>query len=368
MQGQVKTYRGTERSATNEFRRDAARMASRGLVPTSQTWAPGSYGAGSFILALLFCFLAIGFFVILYMLIVKPAGTLTVTYAVDLSASSGSEEKTCPQCAETVKRAALVCRFCGHAFPEIEQTAVSPVAAHETVQRSAAFDFGAWFGSMWPRRWFKVTVIAIPFVLFAQLKTFGAMQTNEATSTKPLAQVNAASSASGDAANRERCRVSRADQLANYRRLMQVGKQWDAAGTIRACASTLDDSELKKLLADAEIQSYKQTIGSAKASKEDRLEAMQSLVRDYPEAGKPYESKITPLGLQIAREEASAEATRRRHVGVHIGMSQAEVLQSNWGKPESVNRTITANGKHEQWVYAGGYLYFDDGVLTSIQN
>ena len=30
------------------------------------------------------------------------------------------EEKVCPQCAETVKAAALVCRFCGHKFAPSE--------------------------------------------------------------------------------------------------------------------------------------------------------------------------------------------------------------------------------------------------------
>jgi SOS-response transcriptional repressor LexA len=34
----------------------------------------------------------------------------------------------------------------------------------------------------------------------------------------------------------------------------------------------------------------------------------------------------------------------------------------------SVNRTTFARGVHEQWVYDGGYLYFEDGVLTTIQN
>lgn len=55
--------------------------------------------------------------------------------------------------------------------------------------------------------------------------------------------------------------------------------------------------------------------------------------------------------------------------GVSIGMTQAEVIASNWGRPESVNRTTTARGTHEQWVYGlSSYLYFEDGILTAIQN
>jgi hypothetical protein len=44
------------------------------------------------------------------------------------------------------------------------------------------------------------------------------------------------------------------------------------------------------------------------------------------------------------------------------------VKASCWGEPKTVNQTLTAHGKHEQWVYGSGqYLYLDDGVLTSIQ-
>jgi len=45
-----------------------------------------------------------------------------------------------------------------------------------------------------------------------------------------------------------------------------------------------------------------------------------------------------------------------------------QVLKSSWGKPKAVNRTTTTSGISEQWVYSGGYLYFRNGVLTTIQN
>jgi len=119
----VKTYKGNQQQATEAFQADAAKMAAQGYFPTAQTWAPGAYGCGSFLLALLLCFVLIGILIFVYMLIVKPAGTLSVTYelrAVQAQPQSvpaiAADEKTCPQCAERIKAAAKVCRFCGHKF------------------------------------------------------------------------------------------------------------------------------------------------------------------------------------------------------------------------------------------------------------
>lgn len=40
-----------------------------------------------------------------------------------------------------------------------------------------------------------------------------------------------------------------------------------------------------------------------------------------------------------------------------------------WGAPERINRTTNIYGVREQWCYgSGNYLYFDDGILTTIQN
>ena len=51
-----------------------------------------------------------------------------------------------------------------------------------------------------------------------------------------------------------------------------------------------------------------------------------------------------------------------------IGMTEAQVLASSWGKPTSVNTTITAYGNSEQWVYGYGmYVYFRNGKVSAIQ-
>jgi Uncharacterised protein family UPF0547 len=113
----IKTYRGSQDAATSLYRADSAKMAALGYSPTSQSWAPGQRSFGDFLGALLLCFILIGFLVFIYMLIVKPPGTLSVTYELRTS----DEEKTCPKCAEQIKAAALVCRFCRHEFVPVQQ-------------------------------------------------------------------------------------------------------------------------------------------------------------------------------------------------------------------------------------------------------
>jgi hypothetical protein len=76
----VRQYHGSAEKAGTIFKKDAIEMAGSGYYPTTQNFCPGSYGAVAFVIAVLLCFVFVGFLVFLYMLVVKPAGVLTVTY------------------------------------------------------------------------------------------------------------------------------------------------------------------------------------------------------------------------------------------------------------------------------------------------
>ena len=52
---------------------------------------------------------------------------------------------------------------------------------------------------------------------------------------------------------------------------------------------------------------------------------------------------------------------------VRIGWNKEKCLMS-WGKPKDINKSIGSWGVHEQWCYSSGYLYFENGKLTSIQD
>jgi hypothetical protein len=51
---------------------------------------------------------------------------------------------------------------------------------------------------------------------------------------------------------------------------------------------------------------------------------------------------------------------------IQIGMTSEQVAAA-WGRPSTVNETIRATSREEQWVYESTYLYFMNGTLTTIQ-
>jgi len=55
---------------------------------------------------------------------------------------------------------------------------------------------------------------------------------------------------------------------------------------------------------------------------------------------------------------------------VLVGMTST-MVEASWGEATDINRTITADQTREQWIYGSAgdrtYLYFDDGVLTTVQ-
>jgi hypothetical protein len=86
-----------------------------------------------------------------------------------------------------------------------------------------------------------------------------------------------------------------------------------------------------------------------------------------------------------AKEAAAFAAAAQLHrercehaLAVRIGMSANQVLASDWGNPSDRHSTTTANHRREQWVYRMGpechptggqsFLYFEDGILTAIQD
>jgi hypothetical protein len=91
---------------------------------------------------------------------------------------------------------------------------------------------------------------------------------------------------------------------------------------------------------------------------------------------RPGEECPQPSG----QTEQQLEQDRLGRPDPSIGMTASQVkCETNWGSPNRVNTTTTANGTTVQWIYTGelyrntfvppprGYLYFRDGVLYAIQ-
>lgn len=52
---------------------------------------------------------------------------------------------------------------------------------------------------------------------------------------------------------------------------------------------------------------------------------------------------------------------------INIGMTK-EMVRVAWGNPEDINTTTTSYGTSAQWCYSNSYVYFDEDIVTTIQN
>lgn len=167
-----------------------------------------------------------------------------------------------------------------------------------------------------------------------------------------------------------KCQSERAVSIERYQSLLKTDP-WQAATSIRRCADKLKDPELIGLVAAAERADLMKTLQNSKALPDVRLDALDRLVADGQPLSDEWRRLRADLVKKVAANEAKIEKarlTQKKKEGVRIGASMDDALQSSWGKPERVNRTVTAHGTREQWVYGGGnYLYFRNGVLESIQ-
>ncbi len=74
--------------------------------------------------------------------------------------------------------------------------------------------------------------------------------------------------------------------------------------------------------------------------------------------------------LESEKRKAQEKDTERSETKQtpRIGMTAEEVKKSTWGEPKKINKTTTMFGVSEQWVYSlDKYIYFDDGIVTAIQ-
>lgn len=104
-------------------------------------------------------------------------------------------------------------------------------------------------------------------------------------------------------------------------------------------------------------------------SPDERASKLEKINNDK-QATIDQEAKERTIEEARLRSENEKREALSKKPGARIGMSAKQVREStSWGEPEKINRTTSARGTHEQWVYGGGnYLYFRNGKLVTIQN
>ena len=235
--------------------------------------------------------------------------------------------------------------------------------------QSTAYRIGNFLGRL--PNWVKITAViaAVGWFLWPSGSSQVANDQRVATSAAASAKLAQEAAEREKVKVRSECQASLEKRRTEYNSLMKGAKFWEASLTLRSCAEALQAPDLMQLVKDAEIKSHLADLSDPAKSAGNRSLAFERLSADYPDVAAKNEQFAKRQIAAAERKEQEAERKQKRSQGVRIGMSKEDVLASSWGRPEKINTTTNVYGTREQWVYGGGnYLYFENGVLTSIQN
>ena len=217
--------------------------------------------------------------------------------------------------------------------------------------------------------WIKITAVVAALGWFLWPSGSQPVVNDQKIAASAAASAKVAREAAETEKVRSDCQASIDRRRAEYSSLMKSAKFWEASLTLRSCADALQAADLKQMVKEAEIKSHLADLSDPAKSAANRSLAFERLSADYPDVAAKNEEVAKRQIAAAERKEQEAERKQKRSQGVHIGMSKEDVLASSWGRPEKVNTTTNVYGTREQWVYGGrNYLYFENGVLTSIQN
>lgn len=160
--------------------------------------------------------------------------------------------------------------------------------------------------------------------------------------------------------------------------LIQPAWGTDAVGVARAELRTETARTVEAdLRTEREAARVKEAeLVAAEAERREQARRAEAAAIAAKAAEQERERKEREASMRAGREREAAIRARRWPPSIEkaaierkvlIGMTTEQVTAS-WGRPYSINETITARGKSEQWVYGTGqYLYFDNGILKTIQ-
>lgn len=132
-------------------------------------------------------------------------------------------------------------------------------------------------------------------------------------------------------------------------------------------------SALPSVAQTGDSAKYARCAGSTEMQKCRAL--VDAVAAETPEAKRARAEKLdrerASSAQAVVQQPLTSNPSAQRVIAYDpaIGMTEYEASNTQWGRPESINRTVTRNGTREQWVYGGGrYLYLENGRVTAISS